>query len=621
MRKSRLVLSILPGVLLFSSAESAEFVPINNLNFNQYLNQHKSLLNAKDKQAQFVLKNSIVLSNGVTKNKYAQYFHGIPVYASVVTSSETKGIQGQWWGRMLTGVEQDIQRYKPGFTAAEAIEKAKQILKLSDSATTELEQATLYVKQNKQTNLAELVYLVSFNVTGNNHPQRPHLFLDAKTGKLLHKWDGLTTKDAQGPGGNEKIGQYYYGKDFSALQVSDTCHMINANVQTYNLNEKESGGVLFQFTCPVNTYKKINGAYSPLNDAHYFGSLVYNMYKTWYNMDPLNMVLKMRVHYGKSYENAYWDGQQMTFGDGASTLYPLTVLDVTGHEISHGVTEKNSNLAYEFQAGGINEAFSDMAGETAEYYMKSQASLTNDWLVGGGGLKGPAGIALRYFKQPSFDGSSIDNAKDYNDDLDVHYSSGVYNKAFYNLATTDNWDIRKAFEVFLTANRVYWTSDATYDSAACGVAKAANDLKYTVADVVASFKDVGVDATCGATPPPPPPPDPTQEIELKNGQIVSNIHISANQELRYFINVPALSRYPYVYKYLDISVFDNTGNAKDDAELFVRYDDQSLVSQWQKVVYQDEYFRIQLPAVGLYHIMVKGKKSSVINLQAYYSKN
>src|SRR3546814_12024257 len=87
----------------------------------------------------------------------------------------------------------------------------------------------------------------------------------------------------------------------------------------------------------------------------------------------------MKVHYSNSYENAFWDGSSMTFGDGASTFYPLVSLDVSSHEVSHGYPEQNSGLNYSVQSGGINEAFSDMAGEAAEYYFYDGS---NDLRVG-----------------------------------------------------------------------------------------------------------------------------------------------------------------------------------------------------------------------------------------------
>jgi pseudolysin/vibriolysin len=104
--------------------------------------------------------------------------------------------------------------------------------------------------------------------------------------------------------------------------------------------------------------------------------------------------------------------------------------------------------------------------------------------------------ALRDMCTPSNDGASIDNAAQYYDGIDVHYSSGVYNRAFCTLAKTAGWDTRKAFEVFHDANALYWGPSETFDTGACGVEGAAKDRGYAVADVTAAFTAVGV--TCAA---------------------------------------------------------------------------------------------------------------------------
>jgi hypothetical protein len=179
----------------------------------------------------------------------------------------------------------------------------------------------------------------------------------------------------------------------------------------------------------------------------------------------------------------------MTFGDGANTFYPLVSLDVSSHEVSHGFTEQNSNLTYSGRSGGINEAYSDMAGEAAEHYMKGSA----DFLVGADIFKSNG--ALRYMANPPQDGRSIGNAADYYPGLDVHYSSGVYNKAFYTLAHTAGWTTPNAFRVFARANQLYWTPDIGFNAGACGVGTAATDLGLSAADVAAAFAVVGV--TCG----------------------------------------------------------------------------------------------------------------------------
>src|SRR5690606_1465305 len=167
---------------------------------------------------------------------------------------------------------------------------------------------------------------------------------------------------------------------------------------------------------------------------------------------------------------AFWYGPGISFGDGVSSFYRLVSLDVTADEVWHGFTLQNSDLVYSGQPGGINEAFSDMAGEAAEYYMNG----SNDFLVGAQIFKGSG--ALRYMNNPPLDGASIDSADDYYSGLNVHYSSGVYNKAFYVLATTSGWDTVKAFKTFARANRMYWSSNSGYNDAACGVEEAASDL-------------------------------------------------------------------------------------------------------------------------------------------------
>src|SRR5690606_17013791 len=179
-------------------------------------------------------------------------------------------------------------------------------------------------------------------------------------------------------------------------QSGSTCTMTNSNVTTVNLNHatNNNSNTAFSYTCPRNTVKTINGAYSPLNDAHFFGGVIYNMYQDYLNTAPLSFALKMKVHYRSNYENAFWNGSAMTFGDGASPFYPLVSLDGSAHEVSHSFTEQNTNLTYSGQSGCMNEAFSDMAAEAAEYYFKSSAGGTNDWADGKDIFKGNG--ALRY---------------------------------------------------------------------------------------------------------------------------------------------------------------------------------------------------------------------------------
>jgi pseudolysin/vibriolysin len=320
-----------------------------------------------------------------------------------------------------------------------------------------------------------------------------------------------------GPGGNELTGAYYYDGSgaghelLDAVRTGNTCYLKNDEVATYDLAAGQRV-TLWSFACPginplawISQGDAINGAYSPIDDAHHFGGVVYDMYSDWFGSPPLQngdgspMQLAMWVHYGTNYENAFWDGTEMVFGDGDQFFYPYVVLDITGHEISHGFTEQHSGLEYTGQSGGMNEAFSDMAGEAAEFYDRG----SNDFMIGADIVK-PDTVpllgmsALRDMCTPSNDGFSIDDASEYDDSLDVHYTSGVYNRAFCTLAKTSGWDTRKAFEVFHDANALYWAPDETFDGGACGVEQAATDRGYAAGDVTAAFAVVGV--TCDSTP-------------------------------------------------------------------------------------------------------------------------
>ncbi|WAC71743.1 M4 family metallopeptidase [Roseateles sp. SL47] len=466
---------------------------------------------------------SQVYPNGRVITRHQQYYQGVPIWGEAVVEHRDPGASAaRFSGSLVTNIQQDLNTIQASVTPASALTIAKSTV---NATLTENEQVKLYIKLN-DSNVAQLFYLVSFVRHDRSTPSRPHFMIDANSGAVLQRWEGLNHRDATGPGGNAKTGKYEYGTNYPALQVTDTCQMnTNNNVITVNLNGGTSGSTPFQFTCSRNEYKQINGAYSPLNDAHFFGNVIFNMYQDWFSLRPIANTLYMKVHYSSNYENAFWDGTSMYFGDGASTFYPLVSLDVSAHEVSHGFTEQNSGLVYSGQSGGMNEAFSDMAGEAAEYYARNGV---NDWLVGSEIFKSSG--ALRYFADPTRDGRSIADATKYTSGLDVHYSSGVYNKAFYTLATTAGWNTRKAFEVMVDANRLYWTSNSTFNQGACGVEKAATARGYNAADVTKAFAAVNV--SCSGTT------TPTTTV-LTSGVAVTGISLAKNATRLFSIAVPA----------------------------------------------------------------------------------
>ncbi|GAA5644899.1 MULTISPECIES: vibriolysin [Vibrio] len=538
----------------------------------------------------------VVLPNGKVKVRYQQTHHGLPVFNTSVVATESKSGSSEVFGVMAQGIADDVSTLTPSVEMKQAISIAKsrfqQQEKMVAEPATENEKAELMVRLDDN-NQAQLVYLVDFFVA-EDHPARPFFFIDAQTGEVLQTWDGLNhaQADGTGPGGNTKTGRYEYGSDFPPFvidKVGTKCSMNNSAVRTVDLNGSTSGNTTYSYTCNdstnYNDYKAINGAYSPLNDAHYFGKVVFDMYKDWMNTTPLTFQLTMRVHYGNNYENAFWNGSSMTFGDGYSTFYPLVDINVSAHEVSHGFTEQNSGLVYENMSGGMNEAFSDIAGEAAEFYMKGSV----DWVVGADIFKSSGG--LRYFDQPSRDGRSIDHASDYYNGLNVHYSSGVFNRAFYLLANKAGWDVRKGFEVFTLANQLYWTANSTFDEGGCGVVKAASDMGYSVADVEDAFNTVGVNASCGATPPP------SGDV-LEIGKPLANLSGNRN-DMTYYTFTPSSS------SSVVIKITGGTG----DADLYVKAGSKPTTTSYDCRPYKygnEEQCSISAQAGTTYHVMLRG---------------
>lgn len=176
------------------------------------------------------------------------------------------------------------------------------------------------------------------------------------------------------------------------------------------------------------------------------------------SIDGNGLHLEATVHYGRLYDNAFWDGRQMVFGDGDGQVFQRFTksLSVIGHELAHGVTQYSAGLVYRNQAGALNESMSDVFGSLVEQFVQQQPAAAAGWLIGEGLFTDQVqGTALRSMKAPgtaydddvlgkdpqpdSMDGyvhTSADNGG-------VHINSGIPNRAFYLVATTlggNAWD-------------------------------------------------------------------------------------------------------------------------------------------------------------------------------------
>ena len=121
------------------------------------------------------------------------------------------------------------------------------------------------------------------------------------------------------------------------------------------------------------------------------------------SIDDAGLALDATIHFGQDYNNAFWNSVQMVFGDGDGQIFNrfTIALDVIGHELTHGVTEDESQLQYFNQSGALNESMSDVFGSLIKQYVNHQTAAQADWLIGAG-LLAPSvsGVALRSMKDP-----------------------------------------------------------------------------------------------------------------------------------------------------------------------------------------------------------------------------
>ena len=177
------------------------------------------------------------------------------------------------------------------------------------------------------------------------------------------------------------------------------------------------------------------------------------------SIDNNGMDLIGTVHYGNQYDNAFWDGTQMVFGDGDGTIFNrfTIAVDVIGHELTHGVTGATAALEYHDQPGALNESISDVFGSLVKQRSVGQTAAQADWLIGAGlWAAGINGVALRSMEAPgtAYDDPLIgkdpqpDHMSRYvnttSDQGGVHTNSGIPNKAFYLIAIAiggNSWDV------------------------------------------------------------------------------------------------------------------------------------------------------------------------------------
>ncbi|HEX2176690.1 MAG TPA: M4 family metallopeptidase [Nocardioidaceae bacterium] len=269
---------------------------------------------------------------------------------------------------------------------------------------------------------------------------RPVRWVDAQTGQVRKAFDAVNEGEGVGvKGGTKQV-------DTTALAGGGyLLRSVDGRQQVYDAGNGTTNPPGQPMTDADDVWDESQRTFRspdqrPGVDAHYYSSLVDDFYRDVFGRDSIDdqgMKLVSTVHFGRRVCNAFWNGVQMTYGDGdGRNCLPLSgALDVVAHELTHGVTEYTSNLTYENESGALNEAFSDMMGSTLEFYAAQHGADptgTPDWRIGEDVVLDTLGF--RSMADPQEYGHPDHYSERYtgtDDNGGVHTNSGIPNHAFY----------------------------------------------------------------------------------------------------------------------------------------------------------------------------------------------
>ena len=474
-----------------------------------------------------------------------------PIFGSeiIVNQRPTKnGIHEEIVKDVIPEVPKNLPT-EPQINVETALGKATQEARLSsdiqDLKVKLISSRLVYFPGKKTLSLAWHLKVSTEGFLKNELPTPPgkwNYFVDSISGEILIKGNDVQTEtnpaeifQASGPGGNEGNGNDRpWDQELDVIFDADTTEyqMNTQSLVTVDLKGSEPPEENFMIVSIDKLLKLGNKVGSgadlskfgnrALNNAHGFAEQTLNLLKElgYNSINEEGVKLPSLVNYSQDYDNAFWDGEKMVYGGGGTYFYNLASdAGVVAHEINHGFTQNHSGLFYQNESGGLNESFSDIAGATAKFFGNNNDTnfLIGEKIIKRDGPLGEYGF-LRHMCMPRKDNyyswdmsltGSIDNYSDYFDGLDVHYSSGIMNKAFCRFArrmssagdpegTATRDGVLRAARVFFDANKTKWGLLSTFRSAASGTIRSAVSLGFSEAEIgflKDSWNDVGVEAT------------------------------------------------------------------------------------------------------------------------------
>lgn len=406
---------------------------------------------------------------------------GIPVYGSeIIVHTDEYGKVYAVNGEYGETVE-DI-KWNSKFLLGEdgAIKSAETVLgfDVNDETYTTSPFVEQYIYNFNNNNYA--TYLVTLEFL-EPYPAHLKVFVNAENGKIIDSYDGLmdnhSVQTGVGLDGDEKSINVY--DDGNAFYLRDTSKNMSGEIKTYDINH---GG---EYSLPGTLVSDSDGRFdssvqNAAVDAHFYAGYTYDYFKNIHNRnsyDGNGASIISTVHFDSNYNNAFWSGSQMVYGDGdGNTFSPLCgSLDVVAHELTHAVTQNSANLEYRYQSGALNESYSDVFGAATEYRYKNNA----DWYRLAEDIYTPnkSGDEMRNMKDPTI-GDQPGHMDDYvnttQDNGGVHINSGIPNRAFYLLV--EEIGMVKAEKIYYRTLVTYLTTTSDFNANRAALLQACSDL-------------------------------------------------------------------------------------------------------------------------------------------------
>ena len=391
-------------------------------------------------------------------------------------------------GKLEVKNETKIDKDKAIESAFKSIEKSRDEVKnLSGKDVVQDAKVVVDEKSNRAVYSLDLSYTV---------PEPAHWMIkvDAENGNVVEKQNVLEEAAqlvGSGIGSNGKIRNLNITKDNDNYKLIDSTH--KGKIITKNFEDFTDEGNVGTIISSIRSFFDQDKA---AVDAHFFTNQVYNYYKDVHNRESydgkgsdINSYVHVPNQDGSNMSNAYWNGVEMSYGDGNQTTENAFTAanDVVAHEITHGVTSSTADLVYEYQPGALNESFSDVFG----YFLDSE-----DWLIGEDLYK-TNGEAIRDMQDPTKYGqpAHMKDYKNYSIEYDnggVHINSGIPNKAAYNTITKIGKE--KAEKIYYRALTQYLTRQSQFSDAKDSLIQSAKDLygDQVANQVKDAWNEVGV---------------------------------------------------------------------------------------------------------------------------------